>query len=58
MSDTYTCAKCGGVFGKGWTDEEAMAEHNENFPGESLSDCAVICDDCYNKLMKSLWGNK
>ena len=27
----YKCAMCSGIFEKGWTDEEAMEECNDNF---------------------------
>ncbi len=47
----YKCAMCGGVFEKGWTDEEANAEM-KGFFGQSMqaSECAVICDDCFQKI--------
>lgn len=47
--ETYTCAACGGVFEKGWSDEEALAEAAEVFPdwGGPMD---VVCDDCWNKM--------
>lgn len=50
MSDTYTCSKCKGVFSKGWSDEEAKAEHQENFGREPDEDAAVVCDGCFQKM--------
>jgi hypothetical protein len=52
MADTYQCAHCGGVFEKGWSDEEATAEAADNF-GEAPKgdDAAVVCDDCYQGFM-------
>ena len=50
MSDTYKCAMCGGVFEKGWTDEEAEQELQQNFQGITPDDCDIVCDDCY-KIM-------
>jgi hypothetical protein len=47
----YTCAYCGGTFNKGWSDEEAMAEQEEAFPDVNLSDCAMVCDACYKRIM-------
>ena len=46
----YKCAECGGVFDKGWTDQEAAAELKANF-GSSFTPagCDVVCDDCYEK---------
>jgi hypothetical protein len=49
MTDTFTCALCGGVFEKGWTDEEAAAERAAN--GWTGTDCDVTCDDCFKLLM-------
>ena len=54
MSGTYTCASCGETFESGWSDEEAAAEAQENFPGIDVSDPAeagVVCDDCYEHIM-------
>ena len=42
---------CGGEFEENWTDEEAIEELNNNFPGFDKEDCIVVCDDCYNKFM-------
>jgi len=50
----YQCAECGGIFEKGWTDEEAKAEMTTNgfnvCPEETM---CIVCDDCYNKIMKN-----
>lgn len=48
MADTFVCAHCGGTFGKGWSDEEAVAEAAE-MPWAPIdeADQEVICDDCY-----------
>ena len=46
----YQCCKCGGVFEKGWTDEEAKAEMVKNF-GTAMEDVDVLCDDCYNEFI-------
>jgi DNA-directed RNA polymerase subunit RPC12/RpoP len=51
MSNTYTCAACSGVFDKGWSDEEALAEKEENWGDMSMDDMEVVCDDCYRKMM-------
>ena len=48
----YKCGACGGVFEKGWSDEEAQAEADAAFSQESLgSDPAIVCDDCYKTIM-------
>ena len=46
----YQCHMCKGVFDKEWSDEEAKAEHDRDFPGESLDTACVMCDDCYQKV--------
>ena len=54
MTETFTCASCGGTFDKGWSDEEAAAEAEELFPGINVSDPAeagVVCDGCYRHIM-------
>ena len=50
-AETYTCAACGGAFEKGWSDDEAQAEAGGLFPGLSINDMAIVCDDCYPKIM-------
>lgn len=48
-SDHYTCAECGGVFKKGWSDEEALAEQKLVFGAlPPPTENAIVCDDCYN----------
>jgi hypothetical protein len=56
VSETYTCASCGGVFVKGWSDEEARAEHEAVFglTVEQVADPVTICDDCY-VAMRAWW---
>lgn len=53
MTDTFTCAHCGGTFPKAWTDEEAQAEADNQWADElgAGMDMAVICDDCYQRFM-------
>jgi len=57
MSDTYTCAGCGGVFLKVWSDEEAKAEKDAIWPDVPVSECAVLCDGCWReKISKARKG--
>ena len=51
IGDEYTCSMCKGVFGKGQSDVDAMAETRENF-GESFKqeECDIVCDDCYEQM--------
>ena len=51
-ADEYRCALCQEVFTKGWSDEEAKAEAEENFPGLAEGDACLVCDDCYKRLTK------
>lgn len=46
-SNEFKCARCEGVFEKGWSDEEAAAELGERFPGFTEDECVLICDDCF-----------
>lgn len=51
MADTYECSNCHQTFEKGWSDEEASAEYAGKFPTLTVEDAAIVCDDCYNKIM-------
>lgn len=49
----FQCAHCDGVFGKEWSDEEALKEAEEIFgkPVEEWKDTpVVICDDCFEAM--------
>lgn len=50
VGDEYQCARCGGTFEKGWSDEEAMDEMLDTWQGQS-GDVVVICDDCFEQVM-------
>ena len=48
----YKCAMCGGIFLKGWSDEEAIEEAKGiGMSLEEMTDDALVCEDCYNFLM-------
>ena len=54
MTETFTCQSCGNTHEKGWSDEEAAAEAQQNFPGIDLADpdeAPVVCDSCYEHIM-------
>lgn len=51
-TNIYECCICHGVFEKGRTDEEAMAELEGRFPGMPLEKCDIACDDCFNTQPK------
>lgn len=49
----YRCAACGGVFKKGWSDEEAREEAAKIFPGLDTHDeeqSCLVCDDCFRQM--------
>ncbi len=48
---TYTCAVCKGTFVSDWSDEEAHQEQLEAFGRPYEPDDAVVCDDCYQKMI-------
>lgn len=45
----YKCSACGGIFGKGWTDEEAEKEIKDIWGEIPKQERAVICDDCFHR---------
>ena len=47
----YSCAECGGRYESDLTTEEAVAEKDIDFRDVALKDCAMVCEDCYQKLM-------
>jgi DNA-directed RNA polymerase subunit RPC12/RpoP len=51
----YKCEACGGIFNKGWSDEEALAEYKENFPDIPFSETGLVCDECFNKMRMTVW---
>ena len=53
MSNTFTCAQCGGTFEKEWTDEEAQAEAEETF-GTDLVNPVLVCGDCYATMTEAV----
>lgn len=50
-ANEFKCEECGGVWEKGWTDEEAAEEAQNAF---GITTGATVCDDCYNKIMYKL----
>ena len=47
----FKCEECDGIFDKGWTDEEAIKELEERFPGFKTDECGLVCDDCFNQFL-------
>lgn len=51
----YRCAGCHQVYRKGWSDAEARAEWDRDFPGEPIDDTTdLICDNCYEAIQKDM----
>lgn len=47
-NNEFQCEDCGNIYEKGWTNEEASAESQAAF---GIATGAIVCDDCYNKIM-------
>jgi hypothetical protein len=52
--NSFQCSSCGEIFEKAWTDEEALAELQENFPDNDPNECDLICEDCFQKFFGGL----
>jgi len=55
----YVCAECGGPLEEE-TEEDAairLKELRENFPGMTPEECGIVCEDCYQKIMKGIINN-
>ena len=52
MTHSYTCDECHETFETTWTDEEALAEAKENFPTLAPRARALVCDECYKKMLE------
>lgn len=51
MSNTFRCAECGKTFKKARTDKEALEDLNKEFPDMPVSECVVVCENCYQVLV-------
>ena len=47
----FRCAWCGCVFllirNEDWSEEKANEEYRRIFPGESMENRIVVCEDCW-----------
>ena len=50
----FRCAECGQEFETAWSDDEARQEFGEVFPENDIKDAFLVCDDCYEKIMRGL----
>jgi hypothetical protein len=50
----YRCAWCEKIYDLqrdgDWNEEKAANERERDFPGVPMEQCAVVCDDCYQKM--------
>ncbi len=50
------CEHCCGFFeptrDDTWDEKKALAEYQMKFPGAKLEDCSVVCDPCYQIIMR------
>ena len=53
----YRCAMCKEVYAKGWSDEEAMAEAQRDFPHIPIEETKLICEDCYELITTDMRDN-
>lgn len=55
LAGSYTCDLCRKRFDfeEDWTETDAAAEFDRNFPGEKAAERAVVCDDCYLAMLAS-----
>lgn len=51
----YRCAQCGETYETGWSEEEAQAVLAATFPRAEPTECDVVCEDCYKKLMRGIF---
>lgn len=52
--EEFTCDNCEETFIKKWTDKEARKEAEELWTPAEMSEGkeAIVCDDCFNEMMK------
>ena len=48
---TFSCDMCHEEIVKGWSEQDALEELHENFPGYTIEECSPVCGDCYAKLL-------
>ncbi len=53
MKRTYICECCKGEYcsSADWSEADALAEKQINFPDVPMEEMVRICDDCFHKIM-------
>jgi hypothetical protein len=49
-SEMFRCDGCQRVLSKKWSDDDAIAEMQQRFPGVDTSNVLLLCDDCVDKV--------
>lgn len=52
----FRCEKCGKVFPKGWSDQEAADELRRNLSEDPKADDAIVCDACYREFIEKIFN--
>ena len=53
IGEPFTCGRCRGTFGKGRSDEEALAEARSTWtPEAAAGEPVILCDPCYQEFME------
>ena len=47
----YKCDMCKDIFKETWSNEEALEEMKDIFGTVPEEERAIVCDDCYKKIM-------
>ena len=50
----FQCDECDGIFEKAQNDEDVTKECIENFGRPPQPTDGLVCDDCYQKIMKKI----
>ncbi len=48
---TFKCAMCHETFIKGWTDDDAMKEYEQNYGQHMGEEYDTVCDACHAAIM-------
>lgn len=54
----FKCSSCGGVFEKGWSDEEALQEMEDTYGTDDYEEFCLVCDDCYKEIRRKQAMNR
>jgi len=52
-NNKFVCFVCRQTFTKKLSDKEALEQLEEQFGDWDVNDCELVCEDCFNKIIKS-----